>query len=73
MGLFSKTSPEGDITSVVPEIADEKGSAKNDPAGVSEKPDLNNDVDKDAQGGVQKIEAAAQVWSNRNMFAAYLM
>jgi hypothetical protein len=73
MGLFSKASPEGDITTVVPEIADEKGRTQNDPAAISEKPDLSSDVDRDAQDGVQKIEAAAQVWSKWTMVAAYVM
>lgn len=73
MGLFSKTAPEGDITTIVPEIADEKGSARNDPVGVLDKSDLSDGPDKDAQGGVQKIEAAAKVWSRWHMVAAYFM
>ncbi|UKZ57496.1 hypothetical protein TrVGV298_011353 [Trichoderma virens] len=71
MGLFSKAAPEGDITAVVPEIADEKGNGHNDAA--VEKSDFNSDVDKDAQDGVQKIEAAAKVWSKWHMVAAYLI
>jgi hypothetical protein len=70
MGLFSKTTPEGDVTTIPPEIADEKGSGQNNPV---EKSDFNDDLEKDAQGGVQKIEAAAQVWTKWHMVAAYVM
>lgn len=70
MGLFSKTTPEGDVTTVAPEIADEKDSGQNNPV---EKSDFNDDLEKDAQGGVQKIEAAAQVWSKWHMVAAFVM
>lgn len=69
MGLFSKAAPEGEITTAVPDIADEKGRDQKDPAQISEEPDL----DENVQGGVQKIEAAAQVWSTRSMVGAYIM
>ncbi|KAH6609783.1 major facilitator superfamily transporter [Trichoderma cornu-damae] len=73
MGLFSKTAPEGDIATVVPEVADEKGNAQSDAAANSEDHDLSDDVDKDAQHGVQGIEAAAKVWSLQHMIAAYII
>ncbi|KAL6798334.1 MFS general substrate transporter [Trichoderma sp. SZMC 28012] len=70
MGLFSKTTPEGDVTTIPPEIADEKGSGQNNPV---ENSDFNDDLEKDAQGGVQKIEAAAKVWTKWHMVAAYVI
>jgi chitodextrinase len=73
MGLFSKAAPEGEIATSVPDIADEKGGAQKDPAQISEEPDLSNGEDEHVQGGVQKIEAAAQVWSTRSMVGAYIM
>lgn len=73
MGLFSKAAPEGEIATAGPDIADEKGTTQKDPAKVSEELDLSSGVDEHVQGGVQKIEAAAQVWSTRSMVGAYIM
>lgn len=57
----------------VPDIADEKGTTPKDTAEISEKPDFSSGVDEHVQDGVQKIEAAAQVWSTRSMVGAYVM
>lgn len=73
MGLFSKAAPEGEIATAVPDIADEKGTGQKDPAQISEEPDLSSGGDEHVQGGVQKIEAAAQVWSTRSMVGAYVI
>lgn len=73
MGLFSKAAPEGETATAVPDIADEKGRTQKDPAQISEELDLSSGVDEHVQGGVQKIEAAAQVWSTRSMVGAYIM
>lgn len=73
MGLFSKAAPEGEIATAVSDIADEKGRTHKDPAEISEEPDLSSGGDENVQDGVQKIEAAAQVWSTRSMVGAYAM
>lgn len=73
MGLFSKAAPEGEIATAVSDIADEKGRTHKNPAEISEEPDLSSGGDENVQDGVQKIEAAAQVWSTRSMVGAYAM
>ncbi|KAK5996835.1 MFS siderochrome iron transporter 1 [Cladobotryum mycophilum] len=74
MGLFSKTAPEGETTTTVPDIADEKGRVRNDVAGSDNNDSNGGDAsgkEEETQAGVRNIEAAAAVWTTTEMVAAY--
>lgn len=74
MGLFSKKTADLPVEEPAPirPAGDDKTFEPQQDAAL-EKDNISDLIDKDAQAGVQKVEAVTAVWSKTHIAIAYLL